>query len=117
MKRRPVYLTVEQRRRAVEEFAWSLRKWNIEVLVISIDRVHFHVLARFPDHNPRRWVGLAKKESSAYMKQDGLAPQGGLWAVRFQCLPVHDRAHQIEVFGYICDHSHAGAIVWRFDRA
>ena len=88
MKRDPVYLTPAQRKRAVEEFVRSFKKWGIELRVLSIDRVHIHALARFPDHNPRHFVGLAKKESSAYIKRDGLAPDGGLWAVRCKCLPI-----------------------------
>ena len=95
LARDPVYLNLTQRRRAVEEIVKSLQKRRIEVLVVSVDRVHFHLVARFPDRNPRHWVGVAKKESSHYLKVEGLAPVGGLWAVRFECVPVADRGHQV----------------------
>src|SRR5438874_9854273 len=50
MSRDPVFLTVEQRQRALDEFVKSFAKWKIEVRAISIDRVHLHVLARFPSY-------------------------------------------------------------------
>jgi hypothetical protein len=38
---------------------------------------------------------VAKKESSHYLKVDGLAPIGGLWATRFECVPVENRRHHL----------------------
>lgn len=116
MKRAPVYLTPRQRLRAVEVFSSSLVRRGIDLIVLSIDRVHFHLLARFPDHNPRRWVGIAKKESSHYLKEEKLAPVGGLWAVRVECVPVADREHQLWVVPYILKHGKKGAAVWYFRR-
>jgi REP element-mobilizing transposase RayT len=116
MKRDPVLLTWEQRRCAVDELIKSLRKWKIEVRILSVDRIHMHVLARFPDHNPRHFLGLAKKESSAYMKQAGLAPDGGLWATKCECVPITDRPHFDKVEPYIADHERKGAALWRVPR-
>ncbi len=116
MKRDPVYLTREQRRRAVVIVSESLRKRKLDVIIIAIDRVHLHILARFPGHDPRKWVGIAKKESSAYMKQEGLAPEGGLWAVRTKCKPIADRAHQLNVAEYLRQHASNRAVLWRCDR-
>jgi hypothetical protein len=113
----PVYLDVAQRQRAVEEYVRSFKKWRIDLRILSIDRVHTHGLLRVRNHNPRHWVGLAKKESSAYMKRDGLAPDGGLWAVRCKCLPITDRAHFDHVVDYIHDHEARGACVWEWERA
>lgn len=78
LKRDPVYLTHAQRKRAVEEMATSLLKRDLLVVIISVDRIHYHILIKCPDHNPRKWVGIAKHESSHYLKVDGLAPVGGL---------------------------------------
>jgi len=114
MNREPVYLTPLQRTRAVEEFIRSLQKRNVETICLSIDRVHFHVLARFPDHDPRKWIGIAKKESSHYLKQQALAPVGGLWATRFECIPIADRSHQLEVVPYILKHKKKGGAIWYF---
>jgi hypothetical protein len=113
MKREPVWLTYEQRKRAVEEFVRSFKKWNVQVRVLSIDAIHFHALIKCPDHNPRHWVGLAKKESSAYMKRDGSAPQGGLWAVRCECLPIANAGHFDRVIHYIPEHESKGAVAYR----
>ena len=112
MKRDPVFLNWAQRKRALHEFVNSLQKWKIEIQIISVDRIHFHVLARFPDHNPRHFLGLAKKESSAYMKQAGLAPSGGLWATKCECIPVTDRNHFDIVEPYIANHLKKGAVIW-----
>ena len=110
-------MTVRQRVRAVEEFVDSLLRREIEVISVSIDRIHFHALARFPDHRPRHWIGIAKKESSHYLKQEGLAPVGGLWATRFECVPVENRRHQLWTVPYILKHVKKGAAVWYFKRS
>ena len=111
MNRDPVFLRPDQRARAVQEFASSFEKWKVPFRIIAIDRMHIHALVQCADRNPRHWVGLAKKESSAYMKRDGLAPDGGLWAVRCKCLPISGAAHFDRVTGYIRDHQLQGAVV------
>jgi hypothetical protein len=114
MARSPVYLrTVEQRRRALEELIASLLRRDIEIAVASIDRIHMHVLARFPDHNPRHWLGIAKNESSHYCRATGHAPAGGLWAAKSECKPVTGPAHYDNALGYIADHVNRGAVVYR----
>ena len=55
MKRDPVLLDPDQRKRALDEIVASLQRRNIEIAAASVHRLHKHVLARFPDHNPRRW--------------------------------------------------------------
>jgi hypothetical protein len=112
MKHDVVYLTQQQRNRAAEEFVRSIHKWKLDAIVFSIDRIHFHILLRAPLRNPRHYLGLMKKESSAYMKQVGLAPQGGLWGKRCECKPIADGAHHARVIKYINDHAQKGAVVW-----
>jgi hypothetical protein len=51
------------------------------------------------------------------MKRDGLAPDGGLWAVRCKCLPITNREHFDRVVDYIRDHEAKGATVWEWERA
>jgi hypothetical protein len=114
MKRKPVYLTPLQRRRAVEEFVRSLRKRGIEVLVVSIDRIHWHALVRCPDHNPFFAIPVHFRGSSHYLKREHLAPEGGLWGVRSECVPLEDRAHEVFAFDYIRKHARKGAAVWTF---
>ena len=112
MSRDPVYLEPGQRQPVLEELHRSLHKWDVPVVAISVGRVHFHILARFPGHNPRHFLGLAKKESSAYLRQRGLAPEGGLWALRCECKPIKDERHYAKAFDYILDHAKHGSAVW-----
>jgi hypothetical protein len=114
MKREPVFLeSMDQRQRALDELVASLLRRDIFLAVMSVDRVHLHGLAQFPDHNPRRWIGIAKKESSHYCKQTGHAPEGGLWATRIKCEPVKNGGHFERTIGYILDHANRGAVVWQ----
>lgn len=112
MKRDPVVLAVEQRLLVVRLIVESLQRRNFDVIVACVTDVHFHVLARFPDHNPRHWIGVAKKESSHYARQADLAPPGGLWAVRTKSLPTRSRDHQLNVAKYVFDHRDEGGAVW-----
>lgn len=108
MKRDPVVLIIQQRLLVVE----SLQRRNMDVIVACVTDVHFHILARFPDHSPRHWVGVAKKESSHHAKQAHLAPPGGLWAIRTKSLPTRSRDHQLNIAKYIFDHRNEGRAVW-----
>ena len=116
MTRPPVYLSPEQQRLAVKHFSQSLRKRNVELIVLSIDRVHFHLLARFPEIDPRHYVGIAKKESSHYLKSQTDVPPGGLWATKSECLPIRDRSHQLRTVRYILAHAKLGAAIWFLPR-
>lgn len=109
MKRDPVFLTPQQRDIAVDAFVASLLKRNIDVRIGAIDRIHFHVLAPFEDHNPRHWIGIAKKESSHALKVQGCGIEGGIWAVRCKCLPIEAAAHEKYATDYIADHAAHGA--------
>jgi REP element-mobilizing transposase RayT len=116
MNRDPVYLTCDQRTRVLNEFVRCFQKLESDIVAISIDRIHFHVLLRAPNHNPRHPLGLAKKESSAYMKRDAVGPHGGLWGTRTECKPVADERHFERVIAYILNHATRGAVVWRGSR-
>ena len=113
MKRPPVRLSAAQRPVVLEELLTSFRKWRVDVAVISVGGVHFHALARFPACNPRHFIGLAKKESSAYLRRAGHAPPGGLWAERCECVPIRDLEHFYNVFAYILKHAEQGSAVWK----
>lgn len=112
MKRDPVLLTMEQRILIVRLLVESIQRRELKVAVASVSAVHFHLLARFPDHNPRHWLGVAKKESSHHAKELNLGADGGLWARCTKDLPVNNRAHQINVAKYIYDHVKQRAAVW-----
>lgn len=112
MKRDPVLLEWEQRKRALKEIIASLQRHGIPIEIFSLDRIHLHGLVQCTDHEPKHWLGIAKKESSHYGKQTGHAPKGGLWATGSKCLPVADRAHFENVRDYIRSHSKKGAVIW-----
>ena len=118
MKRDPVKLGRELRQFVANAIAEKLHQDDMEVLILAVDAKHLHVLARFPDYNPRHWIGRAKKHASHSVRQHGLRVEGGgLWAKRSHPEPIADREHQLNAFGYILDHLKHGATVWRFDRS
>jgi REP element-mobilizing transposase RayT len=115
LKRDPVYLSSEAQRVVCESFRKVLDGKGVEVVSIAIDTHHFHLLARFPDHNPRHLIGIAKRTASTVLKRLGLAVPGGVWARRSLCKPIVDRAHQVNTAKYIVAHAAKGATVWRLD--
>jgi REP element-mobilizing transposase RayT len=118
MKRERVSIATDLRQFVATAVAEKLGSVEIQVLIVSVDARHLHLLGRFHDHAPRAWVGKAKKHSSHLLRQGGLrTEEGGLWARRTRADPIRDRAHQLNVFGYILRHREKGAAVWRFDRA
>jgi REP element-mobilizing transposase RayT len=111
LKRPPVRFSPEQRTIVRDALLASFAKWCVELVVLSVDSIHVHLLARFPRQNPRHFIGLAKKESSAFLKRmEGFAA-GGLWGARAQCEPIENRAHQVSTVRYILRHQDKGAAV------
>ncbi len=112
MKREPIYLNTDQRRLAVRFLVESLQRREIEVVIAGTDSVHFHILARITERRPDHWMGVAKRETSHYMKEAGIGEMGGLWGSGGKSQPIKDRAHQISTVKYILDHRSKGAAVW-----
>ena len=112
MKRDPVHVGRELRKTVVEEFALRLWQEGSDVIVGCFDDHHLHVLHRARDHNPRHLIGIAKKHTSHLLRQLGLrvAP-GGIWAKRSKAIPIKNRAHPLNVSGYIFDHEERGAAI------
>jgi REP element-mobilizing transposase RayT len=115
-KRAPVRLSSEARELACKVIAQALQHHKLDPVAISVDDHHYHLLARFPDDDVRKWVGIAKSRSSRAISESGMAPPGGVWALRNKVTPINDRAHQIAVARYILKHGAKGAAVWRVDR-
>ncbi|MCG8406090.1 MAG: transposase [Phycisphaerales bacterium] len=112
LKQRPVRLDKTQRRVAVDAMAEKLLRDGIEVIAAAVDDHHFHLLVRCPDHHPRHWVGRAKKHASHRLSEQGLV--GQVWGKGCRALPITDRKHQVNVFGYVERHVREGAAVWTF---
>ena len=112
MKRSPIRLAVDQRRIGGQALVEKLLELEVELLDLSLNDVHYHLLARFPDKRIRWWVGLAKKHASWALSADGL--KGTVWGRKCHPTPIGDREHQLNVFDYIKDHVKQGAWVWTF---
>ena len=112
LKRPSVHLTRRQRRVALEGKVSKLLEQGVEVIAVSVDAVHYHVLARFASDDVRGPIGRAKKNASFLLRKCGLP--GTVWAKKCRALPVRDRAHQVNAFNYILGHAEEGACVWTF---
>jgi len=112
MTRDVVVLSWEARGRALELILGALRHHEKEVIVATVTAKHFHVLARFRDGEPRKWAGIAKKESARALAREGLVAAGGVWAVRTHCEKILDREHQVKVARYVAAHVDEGGVVW-----
>ncbi len=112
MRREPVFLKPKQRQLCARFLAESLLRRRLDVVVVSVDSNHFHILARFLDSRADHWIGVAKRETSHYVKLEGKCPPGGLWARNGKAQPITDREHQLSTVRYILKHRKFGAAVW-----
>lgn len=104
MQREPVRLSPQACQLACDTIFGSLRDDGLDVVIVSVDDHHHHILVRVPDNRPRHWVGRAKGRAARALSKGQLLPPGGAWAKRCSCKPVKDRAHQVEVANYIRKH-------------
>jgi REP element-mobilizing transposase RayT len=112
MKRRAVRLDVALREFVLAAAVDKLCELEIPVVAGSMTRDHLHVLVQCPDHNPREWLGRAKKHASHLVRREGLLPKGGIWQVRCKVEPIADRRHQLKVVEYIVAHENQGGATW-----
>jgi hypothetical protein len=114
MKRPPVEPAKKIQATVVKQFVSRLQSFNLDVVVAALDDHHLHILARFPHRNPRHYLGIAKKHTSHVLRdlQNGIS-DGGIWSKRSKCIPIRDRAHQLNVARYIYAHKNRGAAIWR----
>lgn len=96
MKHAAIHLNREQSLLAARAMVSKLLRDGILVIAASVDDHHFHILAKFPDRAPRRWIGKAKMHSSMLLRSKGLC--GRVWAAKCRVGPIKDRDHQIRVF-------------------
>ena len=108
----PVHLDRRQRQIVGESLVEMFRRQEVELLALSMDAIHFHLLARFGNRPARTVVGRAKKHATFILKK--LGHEGRVWTKRARVLPITDRDHQINVFNYIRGHQSKGAWTWRF---
>ena len=108
----PVLLDVAAREAAGKAMVEMLLHAGAEPIALSVDRVHYHILARFPDGQVRRPVGRAKKHASFVLTALGVG--GTAWGKRCKVKPIAHRKHQLHVFNYIRQHERNGAWAWTF---
>jgi len=112
MKQHSVHLDAMQRQTAGRALVEMLLRQEIELLALSVDAIHFHLLGRFQDTEVRPKVGGAKKHAYFSLREQGL--RGTLWGDGSDVVPITDRQHQVNVFHYIGRHEKSGAWVWIF---
>ncbi len=113
MKRDAIWLDGEAVHIACDAFVEKLTGKGIEVAAIAIASYGYHVVGRFDDQKPRRWIGLAKKHSAFELVDAGCVGRGGVWAARGLCKPINDEAHWRNATRYVLKHVEEGAAVWR----
>jgi hypothetical protein len=112
LKQPLVHLTAPERAIAGRAMVEMLALQGIEVLALSLDAIHFHVLGRFPGSSVRPITGRAKKHAYHEMHDQGFI--GRLWGNGSNVVPITDRKHQLNVFNYITAHQAKGAWLWTF---
>jgi hypothetical protein len=112
LKEPPMRLSGQQRLLAGRAMIESLVAQGIELLAFSLDSIHFHLLGRFPTSRVRPVVGPAKKHAYFELRDQGFVRR--LWGSGSNVVPIRDRQHQLNVFGYIGRHKDHDAWVWTF---
>ncbi len=79
MKRPATHLAAELCPVASAAIIDKLESDGVQVLALSLDGHHLHLLAKFVGEQPRHWVGRAKKHASHVLRRQGLRTgKGGL---------------------------------------
>ena len=118
MKRPQVRIAATARQLVLSAVIEKLQRDRIEVLIGCLDGIHLHLLGRFNDHDPKQWLGRAKKHSSHILREQGIRTDaGGIWAKYSYAVPIVDRSHELSTFRYIERHSDRGAALWSFKQS
>ena len=108
----PVHLSNQQCRIAGEAIVEKLTQLEIELLVVCLNEIHYHILGRFGRKQIRQQMGLAKL--TAYHRLRRRWQVGKVWQRLCNVTPITSRAHQLRVFEYVRKHENGGAWVWTF---
>jgi hypothetical protein len=115
LKQQPTVIASKWRPIVGDAVRKRLEELGAFVLCLSVSGQHVHVLAKIPvTVTPRIAMGYAKRCATYECKRHGW--KGKLWATRAKELPVRDRTHQRNVYGYILAHEKEGAWVWKWQR-
>ena len=108
----PVHLAGLERQIVGQALVEMLVEQGVELLDLSVDAVHCHLLARLGGAPSRAIVGRAKQH--AYYRLRATTGRQRLWGKRGRTNPISSRAHQLRTYRYILDHATNGAWVWTF---
>ncbi|NIA07496.1 MAG: hypothetical protein GWP14_07670, partial [Actinobacteria bacterium] len=108
----PVHLGPTQREFAGKTLIEMFVTDGVEPLALSVDAIHYHILAKFPDKKVRPWVGRAKLHAYHLLRRRWQIKK--LWARLCHVTPISDQDHRTRVFQYRCDHNKQGGWVWTF---
>ena len=112
MNRESVHIASDRQQFVLDEVCGKLVLLGVQIIAAILDDHHLHLLARFEDRQPRRWIGMAKKHASHMCRGFPDYQAGGLWGKRCECLPIERQSHQRETFFYLLEHHLRGATVW-----
>ena len=128
MKRLGVVLEWKARVVACRVMVEALRYHEVPVKDLCVGARHWHALAQFfpidvetwficemmgdTDRDPRRLMGIAKKESARALSREGLVAPGGVWAGGCGRRYIKNEWHFNTVSKYIPDHVKQGAAVY-----
>ena len=110
LKQPPAVFAPEQRPLVGAALRDKLQQLGAFVLCFSVSGQHAHVLAKLPAVLARDWLGKAKRHAWFELR-DHCGWIGQMWGKRGNEMRVRDRAHQLNVYGYIIDHASEGAWV------
>jgi hypothetical protein len=113
LKRDPVVLHDELKRRVADAIAAKSYDETIPLAALAVGRKHVHALMKaFPQHLGRD-VGKLKRSSSHAIRD--VVP-GVVWGAKHHPEPVKSLDHFWASFRYILDHeAEEGAAVWKWD--
>ena len=114
LKKQPVELTTQQMLIAGKLMVQRFLDANIELLSLALDSHHFHLVARFPDRQPKKYIGFAKQRAAYLLIKQFDSLNAPIWAKGCRCLPIENRTHQVRSVNYDLDHAERSAYTWSF---
>jgi len=110
---RSVLLTSGQQRIVADALAEKVTSCGHAVRILSVDRVHVHMLFRAGNEDAEKIAGRAKQFASHRLRDELL---GRIWGQHSHVVRVRDEGHYRRVVVYIAKHQSQQANVWEHPR-
>lgn len=101
----------EQRREVCEALLATIRETEFRLLVLTICRVHVHVVIELPDDAKSRHVALTKIKMNA-SKRVTNKPASRLWARLWKLVYIADETHREDELRYVRDRQGRYVCTW-----